>query len=90
MTYIIYLLRGVAYALEIYYYILIAYILLSWITELRNSRFYYYIRLLAEPYMRVFRGLLVFGMMDFTPIIGFLLYRYGLDQLVNMINRLAA
>jgi len=89
MTFLIFLLKGVAIFLQIYFYILIAYILLSWITELRNSKFYYYIKLLADPYMRIFRGLLVFGMMDFTPIIGFLLYQYGLDQLNKMINMLA-
>ncbi len=85
----IYLLRGIAFLLEVYYYILIAYILLSWIQELRKSKFYFYISKLAEPYMRIFRGLLVFGMMDFTPIIGFLLYRFGLDQLNAMINTLS-
>jgi YggT family protein len=39
--------------------------------------------------MRIFRGLLVFGMMDFTPIIGFLLYSWGLSNLSNMIATLS-
>ena len=43
---------------------------------------------IANPYMRIFRGLLVFGMLDFTPIIGFLLYTWGLNNLEAMISTL--
>ena len=66
------------YILQIYFYILIAYVLLSWIPDIRNTRFYYYLHQIADPYMRLFRGVLVFGQMDFTPIIGFMLYMFGL------------
>ncbi len=78
----------ILWILEIYYWILIAYILGSWIPELRKTKLYQIIYKLANPYMRIFRGLLVFGMLDFTPIIGFLLYRWGLNNLANMINTL--
>ena len=74
--------------LTAYYWILIAYILGSWIPELRKTKVYRIIYQLANPYMRIFRGLLVFGMMDFTPILGFLLYSWGLNNLANMINTL--
>ena len=78
----------VYWLLKIYYWILIAYVLGSWLPELRRTRIYEYIHRLANPYMRIFRGLLVFGMMDFTPIIGFLLYSFGLDFLGQMIETL--
>ena len=65
--------------LQIYYYILIMYILLSWIPEIRTTKFYYYVHLIADPYMRLFRGIIVIGQMDFTPIVGFLLYGFGLN-----------
>ncbi len=71
-------LQGLYYVLQIYFYILIGYILLSWIPDIRNTRFYYYLHQIADPYMRLFRGILVFGQMDFTPIVGFMLYMFGL------------
>ncbi len=71
-------LQGLYYVLQIYFYILIGYVLLSWIPEIRNTRFYYYLHQLADPYMRLFRGILVFGQMDFTPVVGFMLYMFGL------------
>ena len=80
------LLEIIYWLLKIYYWILIAYVLGSWIPELRKTKIYAVIYQLANPYMRIFRGLLVFGMMDFTPILGFLLYSWGLDNLGRMIQ----
>lgn len=77
------------YALQGYYWVLIASVLLSWIPELRNTGLYRIIRGIADPYMRLFRGLLVFGMMDFTPIIGFLLYSWGLQYYWKMVDMIA-
>jgi len=71
--------------LKVYYWILIAYVLGSWIPELRNTKLYQMIHYLANPYMRIFRGLLVIGRMDFTPILGFMLYSFGLNYLAQMI-----
>ncbi len=67
------------YILNIYFYVLIAYVLLSWIPDIRETKFYYYLHQVADPYMRLFRGILVFGQMDFTPIVGFFLYMFGLQ-----------
>ena len=78
------------YALQAYYYILIIYILMSWIPELRGSKFHQIIHGIANPYMRIFRGLLVFGRMDFTPILGFILYQVGLRYFGQMVNILIA
>ncbi len=82
------LLTIIYWLLKVYYWILIAFVLGSWIPELRNSRIYRVIYQLADPYMRLFRGFLVIGMMDFTPIIGFLLYQFGLSYLAQMIATL--
>lgn len=78
------------YILKAYYYILIAYVLMSWIPELRGSKFHQVIHGIANPYMRVFRGLLVFGMMDFTPIIGFIIFQVGLKYYDQMLIIMAA
>jgi YggT family protein len=77
------------YLLRAYYYILIIYVLMSWIPELRGSKFHRIIHGIANPYMRIFRGLLVFGMMDFTPILGFILYNVGLNYYAEMLRLMA-
>lgn len=81
-----YILVGVYYALLAYFYVLIASILLSWLPELRRNKIGQFIERLANPYMRIFRGLIVIGMFDFTPIIGFIIYRFGLSQVLAMIQ----
>ncbi len=69
---------AIYFALNIYFYMIIAYILLSWIPEIRESKFYYLLYQIVSPYMRFFRGILVFGQMDFTPIAGIMLLRFFL------------
>ncbi|MCK5388563.1 MAG: YggT family protein [Candidatus Izimaplasma sp.] len=83
------LLTIIHWILEIYYWILIIYVLGSWFPEFRKSKVYYTIHKIANPYMRIFRGLLVFGQMDFTPILGFMLYTLGLNYLGQMIATLS-
>ena len=72
-------------ALQYYYYILIASILLSWVPDLKRSTIGQFIDKLANPYMRIFRGWIVIGVMDFTPIIGFIFYQYGLRAFGQML-----
>lgn len=58
--------------LRVYMYIMFAYVLLSW-TPLVTSRFYDYLRIICEPYLRIFRGKLIAANMDFGGLIGLLL-----------------
>ena len=76
------------YVLRIYLYLLFAYVLLSWIPEIRQSKFYYYLHQIADPYLRLFRGIIVFGQLDFTPIVGFILYGFGLQAFGMFISSL--
>jgi YggT family protein len=87
--YLIYFLRGLEFLLTAYYYVLIAYVLLSWVPSLHQSKLYYYIASLANPYMRIFRGILVIGMIDLTPILGFIIYQFGLTSFSEMVTRIA-
>ena len=80
------LLIGLYYFLLIYYYTIIAAILLGWIQEIRTTGFYQFLRKLTDPFLNIFRGLLVIGMVDLTPIIGLFLYQYVLRQLAIIIN----
>jgi YggT family protein len=65
--------------LTAYFYIMIAYILLGWIPSVRSSRFYYYLSRIVAPYLGIFRGWFVFGGLDFTPMVGLLLYQFILS-----------
>ena len=79
-------LTALYYVLQIYFFILIAFVLLSWVPDIKQTRFYYLLHVLANPYMRLFRGIIVIGAFDFTPIVGFMLYSFGLsafDQLIQ-------
>jgi YggT family protein len=76
--------------LRVYFYVLIAYVLMSWIPELRGTKIHRIIHNIANPYMRIFRGVLVIGMIDLTPIIGFLLYQWGLGMLYQAIYLMAS
>lgn len=73
------------WALRIYFYIIIASILMSWIPELRRTKIGQIIDRIAQPFMNIFRGIIVIGMFDFTPMIGLFLYQIGLSYLLQMV-----
>ena len=67
-----------------YNYILIGGILLSWIPGLYKFKIFRMIRKMSDWYMEPFSGYIVLGPIDFTPIIGFMLY----DGLIYAISYL--
>ena len=71
----------VYYILEVYFYLLIAYILLGWIDSARESRIYNEIGKLTEPFLKIFSGWIVIGNIDFTPMIGLTIYQIILNLL---------
>ncbi len=82
-------LQALYYILQVYFYLMVAYVILSWVPDIRQTRFYYYLHLIVDPYMRLFRGILVVGQFDFTPIVGFMLYMFGLQAFGAFIVSLA-
>ncbi len=74
--------------LNVYMLLIFAYILLSWIPELRQSKFYAILHQIVDPYLRIFRGLLVAGNFDFTPLLGILLLRFFLIFMNDFISTL--
>jgi uncharacterized protein YggT (Ycf19 family) len=63
---------------------MIVYVLLSW-TPLRNSRFYYILSKIVDPYLGIFRGWLVFSNIDFSPMLGLILYQVLLGVIARAI-----
>lgn len=65
--------------LYLYMYIIIAFIFMGWIPDLRKSKFYEVVRIITEPFFRIFRGIIVFNGLDFTPMVGIILYQFFLE-----------
>ncbi len=60
--------------LRVYFYIMIVTIILSW-TPLRNTGFYTIMDKISSVYLRPFRGWLVIGQLDLTPMFGLIIFQ---------------
>jgi uncharacterized protein YggT (Ycf19 family) len=60
--------------LYFYYFLMVVQILLSW-TPIVRTKFYEILDKITGPYMHMFRGWLVLGQMDFTPMLGIILFQ---------------
>ena len=80
----------VYYILEIYLYYMMIVILLSWIPGIYNTTWYYKLRKISDFYLGRFRNLIVLGPIDFTPIIGFLIYDFALQMFAQYIIPMVA
>lgn len=79
------------FALEIYSYALIIYILMSWFPGARESSFGEFFAKICDPYLEPFRKIIPpLGMIDISPIVAILvLYfarAFGLPVLFNMLS----
>ncbi|WLR47024.1 YggT family protein [Halobacillus litoralis] len=76
-------------ALQIYSWILIIYILMSWFTGARESSFGEVLSRLAEPFLEPFRKIIPpLGMIDISPIVAILVLNFaraGLGELYYII-----
>lgn len=77
------------FALQIYSWALIVYILMSWFPGARESSIGSFLTRICEPYLEQFRKIIPpLGMIDLSPIVGiFVIYlaRNGLWQLFRML-----
>ena len=69
------------YLLNAYNFILIAGVIMTWLPFLYNFKIFRMIAKMCDWYLGPFRGILVLGPLDFTPLIGFFLY----DGIVSLI-----
>lgn len=72
------------YALRVYFYVIIIQILLSW-TPLTNSSFYHFLDKITAPFLHLFRGKIVFNHLDFTPMIGLVLFQFILIYMESVL-----
>ena len=69
------------YILRIYFYFMLIVCLLSWIPGLYSYKWYHVLRKISDFYLGRFRGWLVVGPIDFTPMIGLIIYEFALQVL---------
>jgi uncharacterized protein YggT (Ycf19 family) len=79
----IYSLIGLYYVLIGYFYLMSANIVLSWFPTLQDMKFFAFIDHICDWYLKPFHGLLVVGMIDFTPMLGLGIY-YFVVNLIGM------
>ncbi|MCM3386677.1 YggT family protein [Ureibacillus chungkukjangi] len=71
------ILRVITIAFSIYSFMLIIYILMSWVPAVQQSGFGRLLAKACEPYLGIFRKFIPpIGMIDFSPIIGILLLSF--------------
>ena len=75
------------YAISIYSFLLIIYILMSWVPSLRETKFGVFVGKIVEPYLSFFRQFIPpLGMIDISPIVAIFALRFISSGVVNVFN----
>jgi YggT family protein len=76
--------------INIYYYALIIYILMSWFPNARGSKIGQFFARICEPYLEPFRKIIPpLGMIDISPIVAIFVLRFALSGLAQVFNWIA-
>lgn len=74
-------------AFTIYTFMLIGYILLSWIPAAQDSAVGRFLAAVCEPYLGIFRRFIPpIGMIDISPIVAFLALRFIQEGLLKVLS----
>lgn len=78
----------VYYLLQIYTYMIIVYVLLSWLPNARESFIGELLAKLVEPYLSTFRRFIppILGMIDISPIVALIVLRFAAQGLLGVIR----
>ncbi|HHO81605.1 MAG TPA: YggT family protein [Bacillaceae bacterium] len=72
-----YILLFASWAIDLYFYAMILYILSSWIPPLYNTRFIRFLAEISEPYLGFFRRIIPpIGILDISPIFALFVYKF--------------
>lgn len=74
--------------IDIYQYVIIAYILLSWLPNARDSFVGEFLGKICEPYLSVFRRFIppIAGMIDISPIIALIALRFVAEGIIALLS----
>jgi YggT family protein len=78
----------VFYLFEIYFYMIIGYVLMSWLPNARESVIGEWLAKLVEPYLSPFRRFIppLFGMLDISPIVALITLQLARSGLLSIIS----
>ena len=72
--------------LNVYLFLILIYVMMSWIPNSRNSKIHQIVSSLVEPYLDVFRSkFLVIGMVDFSAIVGYMVLYMAISGIRTLI-----
>lgn len=76
--------------INIYSYVLIIYIFMSWVPNLRETAVGQFFARICEPYLEPFRKIIPpLGMIDFSPIVAFIVLNLASSGLYQVFRWLA-
>ncbi|WP_433745430.1 YggT family protein [Paenibacillus amylolyticus] len=84
-----YQIESVLYTLyQIYFYMVIVYILMSWLPNARESFIGEWLGKLVEPYLSPFRRFIppLFGVLDISPIVALIVLQLALNGLISILR----
>lgn len=72
---------------QIYYYMILVYILMSWLPNLRENFIGELLGKLVEPYLTPFRRIIppLFGTLDISPIVAIIVLRFAVVGLQSIV-----
>jgi YggT family protein len=78
----------IAYLGNIYWWLIIAYVLLSWVPNIRGSFVGELLGKIVEPYLTPFRKVIppIGGILDISPIIALFAFKYVLLGIVAIVD----
>jgi YggT family protein len=84
-----YLLTVLEFAFTVYQYMIIAYILMSWVPQMRGTGIGQLLERLVEPYLAPFRRFIpTLGFIDLSPIVALIALRFAYFGLYSILVKL--
>ncbi|QRG65747.1 YggT family protein [Brevibacillus choshinensis] len=84
-----YLLTILDFLITVYRYMIIAYILMSWVPQMRETGIGQLLERLVEPYLAPFRRFIpTLGFIDISPIVALIVLQLAYSGLLSILSKL--
>jgi YggT family protein len=84
-----YLLTVINFAFTVYQYMIIAYVLMSWVPQMRHTGIGQLLERLVEPYLAPFRRFIpTLGFIDISPIVALFALHFARLGLISILTKL--
>ncbi|WNC12805.1 YggT family protein [Brevibacillus brevis] len=84
-----YLFTVLDFAFTVYQFMIIAYILMSWVPQMRDTGIGQLLERLVEPYLAPFRRIIpTLGFIDISPIVALIVLRLAYSGLISILYKL--